>query len=277
MTAVLLEILHAAFEDLLVVVAGDVHGAAFASSFAVAHLAEDATVGAGDAFDGHEGTVHVVFLIHGGHARHVAVLGGYLAVLEQAVDPLLRSDEATFAVGDGDGVGGTEFGTAQPGAEVGGDARVGHLALVATDGVEGQRGGVGGLRTNLAVGYEAELDQSLEAVADAQHESVALGEELHNGLGDARVAEDAGDELGGAFGFVTRRETAGNHDNLAATDGVDVGVDTLADLVAVLVAEDDDLTLGTGAVEGAGAVVFAVGAREGGNEDVGLRQLRIEN
>ena len=269
----LLEVLYAGLEDLLVVVAVDVERGAFAPSLAVAHLAEDASVGAGDALDGHVGAVHVVLLVHGGVALQVDILGGYLAIGEEAVNPLLRSHEAALAVRDGDDVGLAQLGALQPGAEVRADARVGHLALVATNGVEGQRGGVGGLRTYLAVGHQAQLDQRLEAVADAQHQAVALVEEFHHGVGNLRVAEDAGDELGAAFGFVAGAEAAGNHDDLAATDGLDVGIDALADLLAVLVAEDDNLALGTGAVEGTGRVVLAVGAREGRNEDMRLGGL----
>lgn len=266
----LFEVLHAALEDLLVVVAVDVHCAAVASSLAVAHLAQDAAVGAGDAFDGHVGAVHVVLLVHGGVAVEVDILRGHLAVLEEAVEPLLRRHEAAFAVRDGDGVGGAQLGLAQPRAKVAGDARVGHLALVAADGVEGQRGCILGLGADLAVGNQAELDQGLEAIADAEHEAVALLEQLHDGVGNLRVAKDAGDELGAAFGLVAGAEAAGEHDNLAAADGLDVGFDALANLLAILVAEDDNLALGTGAVEGAGGVELAVGAGEGGDEDFRL-------
>ena len=270
----LLKVLNSTLEDLLVVVAVDVEGGAFAATLTVAHLAEDTAVGAGDAFDGAVGAVHIVLLVHRGIALQVNVLRCHLSVLEEAFDPLLRRHKAALAVRDGDDVGGTQLGTLQPGAEVGADARVGHLALVASDGVEGQRGCVGSLRTNLAVGHKAEFDEGLEAVADAEHQAVALLQEFHHGIGNVRIAEDAGDELGAAFGLVACREAAGNHNDLAAADGVDVCVNALADLLAVLVAEDDDFAFGAGAVEGACAVVLAVSAGEGGNEYVWLGGMR---
>ena len=175
---------------------------------------------------------------------------------------------------DGDDVGGTQLGLAQPRAEVAGNARVGHLALVTADGIEGQRRCIGSLRTDFAVGNQPEFHQSLEAVADAQHKSVALVEKFHNGIGNLRVAEDTGNEFGAAFRLVAGTKATRNHNNLTALDGIDVGIHALTNLLAVLVAEDDNLALGTGAVEGASAVVFAVGSREGRDEDVGLDRMR---
>lgn len=60
----LLKVLNATLEDLLVVVAVDVEGGAFAASFAVAHFAEHTAVGTGDALDGTVGAVHIVLLVH---------------------------------------------------------------------------------------------------------------------------------------------------------------------------------------------------------------------
>ena len=48
------EVVHAALEKGLVLVAGDVLGDVGAGTFGVAHLAEDTSARAGDAFDGFE-------------------------------------------------------------------------------------------------------------------------------------------------------------------------------------------------------------------------------
>ena len=68
--------------------------------------------------------------------------------------------------------------------------------LVTADGVEGQGGVAGGDGADIAVGHQTQLDQSLEAVADAQHQAIALLQQTAHSLGDRRVAEEGGDELG---------------------------------------------------------------------------------
>ena len=66
----------------------------------------------GDALDGHVGAVHVVLLIHCWGTVEVAVLCGNLAVIEQAVKPLLWCYESAFAMRDGDGVDTAQLGFA---------------------------------------------------------------------------------------------------------------------------------------------------------------------
>ena len=144
---------------------------------------------------------------------------------------------------------------------------------MAADGIECQGGRILGLRADLAVWNKPELHQGLEAIADAEHQAVAFVEHIHYSIGDARVAEYAGDELGAAFGLVAGAEAAGNHDDLAIVDGFHIGIHALTNLQAVLVAEYDNLALGTSTVESACAVVFAVGAGEGRNEDMRFRNL----
>ncbi len=53
------KVVHAALEQGLVLVAGDVLGDVGAGAFGVAHLAEDASARAGDAFDGLERSVRI--------------------------------------------------------------------------------------------------------------------------------------------------------------------------------------------------------------------------
>jgi hypothetical protein len=53
------EVIHAALEEGLVLVAGDVLGDVRAGALGVAHLAEDAAARAGDAFDGFERSVGI--------------------------------------------------------------------------------------------------------------------------------------------------------------------------------------------------------------------------
>ena len=137
-----------------------------AATLGMAHLAQDAAVGARDALDGECGAVGVDGEIHAGLTGLAHVLRGDLAVGDQLGEHFIVGDKAALAVADGDGVGVVQAALRQPRGQVGRDAGAHQTALVATDGVERQRGrGV----DDVAVGHQAELDQGLEAVADAQH------------------------------------------------------------------------------------------------------------
>ena len=100
---------------------------------------------------------------------------------------------------------------AQPGAAGGGDAGAHQHALVAADGVEGQGGVISRDGADIAVRHQTQFDQGLEAVADAQHQAVALLQQTAHCLGDRRAAEEGGDELGAAVRLVAAGEAAGQH------------------------------------------------------------------
>ena len=86
---------------------------------------------------------------------------------------------------------------------------------MAADGVERQRRAFGGHRHDVAVRHQAQLDERLEAVADAEHQTIAVLQQVAHGLGDGRRAEERGDELGGAVRLVAAGEAARDHDDLA--------------------------------------------------------------
>ena len=81
----LLKILNSSLEHADVVFAGDVFVQSCADTFAVAHLAEDAAVGGGEAFDGEQGAVGVEGGVHGGLALQIHILGSDLAVGQNTV------------------------------------------------------------------------------------------------------------------------------------------------------------------------------------------------
>ncbi len=155
----------------------------------------------------------------------------------------------------------------QPRREVARHAGADEAALVAADGVEGQRRSVGCGFHDVAVRHEAELDERLEAVADAQHEAVAGLQQLADRLGDLGRAEERGDELGGAVGLVAAGETARDHDDLALADAARELVGALGDGLGREVVDDQHRGVGAGAAERAGGVVLAVRAREDGDHD----------
>ena len=167
--------------------AGDVFGDVDAAAFGVAHFAKDEAAGAGDAFDGEGALVGVEGLGHGGGAVELGVLGGDLAVGGKGREGGVAGEEAAFAVGDGDGVEVADLAVGEPrgvgvgdaGGDVGGD--------VARDGVVGE---------GHLFAEEAGFDEGLEAVANAEDESLACLGEVGDGFGDLGIAEDGGDEFG---------------------------------------------------------------------------------
>ena len=120
-------------------------------------------------------------------------------------------------------------------------------ALVAADEVEGQRRAASSsVSTDLAVGHQTQLDERLEAVADA----AASGRRAAPAASwtpslDGGVAEERGDELAGAVRLVAAGEAAGQNDHLRALS------DAFAKLLhadgahaaALRLSHDDDLRL----------------------------------
>jgi len=77
----LFEIIDASLEELLLLAAGDVDGdAVIDNTFGMTHLAENAAIWAGDAFDSTGGTIGIPWHFGGGFAVEIAVLEGDLAV-----------------------------------------------------------------------------------------------------------------------------------------------------------------------------------------------------
>ena len=143
-------------------------------------------------------------------------------------------------------------------------------ALVAADGVERQRRAFGGHRHDIAVRHQSELDERLEAVADAEHQTVAIVQQVAHGLGHGRGAEECGDELGGAVRLVATGEAARNHDDLALLDLLDqrgggFGYGSRGEIV-----HDERTHVGTGTFKGGGGIIFAVVAGEHRNHHMRL-------
>ena len=100
-----------------------------------------------------------------------------------------------------------------------------------------------GLMLGICNGFQAliKLDESLEAVADAQHQAVALLQQTAHRLGDLRVAEEGCNELCTAVRLVAAGEAAGQHDDLAVIDGLDQCLAALGHVGGGQVADDQDL------------------------------------
>ena len=76
----LLKVLHATLKDLHILLAVNVHGYSLTAALGMCHLAQDSSIRAGDAFNGHIRAVRVSELIHGRVAVLVHILGRNLAI-----------------------------------------------------------------------------------------------------------------------------------------------------------------------------------------------------
>ena len=101
-------------------------------------------------------------------------LCGNLPIGGHSLNPLLAGDEFSFAVGDGHRVHFAHLAVHEPGRFVGGHPGVHQHGLVTPDVVIGESGTGGVHFHNFAEGHQAQLHQSLEAVADAAHQAVPV-------------------------------------------------------------------------------------------------------
>ena len=140
-----------------------------------------------------------------------------------------------------------------------------------TDGVERERGALLVHGADVAERHETQLHERLETVADAQHEAVAVLQQVAHRFGDGRSAEERRDELGRAVGLVAAGEPAGDHDDLAVLDGLHQRLGALGHLVGGQIVDDERLGHSSRLLEGARRIVLAVVAREHGDDDARAR------
>src|SRR5699024_3425017 len=137
---------------------------------------------------------------------------------------------------------------------------------MAAHSVKGQGGRIRLLPRNFSVGYQSQLDESLETVADAQGQSVPLVQKFHHRLFDQLILKSSGKEFSGTIGLVSSGEAAGEHNDLSLADSLFKGPNRFTDTLRVQIAEYPGLYLCPGPLKGPGAVVLAVGSRKHRNE-----------
>lgn len=231
------------------------------------HLAQDATIGAGNALDSQDGAVRVNGEVHAWSTRCVNVLRCNLAVCLERFKQLVGGNKAALSVADCNGVDVAKCALGEPWGHRGGDAGANKLALVATDGVERQRWAGVVHRANVAVRNKSQLDKCLEAVADAQHKAIALLQKFADSLGNLRCAEECADKLSRSVWLVSAGETAWNHDNLALLDRLCQRICGLNNVLRCQVIDDQRSWVSAGALKGTSNVIFAVVTWEYGDDD----------
>ena len=161
----------------------------------------------------------------------------------------------------------------EPRALVGSDTGIYHHGLMAVDGIECQCGSIVCHVDYLAVGHKSQLDKCLEAVADTQHKTVTVPEEVVNSVLYLGVAEECCDELSASLGLVTAAEAAGDHNDLGASYCSLEVANALLDIACGQVADNDYLGLSACLLKGTGSIVLAVCSREYGDKHSGLCDL----
>ena len=266
----LFKIVHAAEENLLVLLASNIAEEAGSKALAVAHLAQDAAIGASDAFDSVQAAIRVERSVHRGHACSIYILSSYLAIRKELLNRCFRCVEATFAVGNSNSMLLAGLAQAEPRRLVRNNASGHDLGNVATNIVEGQGRRSASHIANLAIGHQTQLDQSLEAVANAQHQAVAILQQIADSSLDARIAEHSSNELATAVRLVASTEATGNHHDLGIVDIFNHCFHGFFNGSSGQIANNKGLGLGTGSLESTGTVIFTVVAWEDGNEYAGL-------
>ena len=85
---------------------------------------------------------------------------------------------------------------------------------MAADVVVGECRLAGSRFADFTVGDEASFDESLEAIADSEDESIAVLEKVHDGIGDAGATQDGGDKFSGACWFISGAESTWDSEDL---------------------------------------------------------------
>ena len=159
------------------------------------HLAQNATIGAGDAFDCQNGTVGVNRKVHRRVTHLINILRCNLACRSKLSNRFRACHETALAVADGNRVDIAHIAARKPRRKARSNARANQAALMATDGVKRKRGSLGRCRNDIAIGNQAQLDKSLEAIANTQHQTIALLKQLTYRFGNGGRTEECRDEL----------------------------------------------------------------------------------
>ena len=122
------------------------------------HFAQDTSIRRGNAFDRAVGAIDIPFFIHGNPSFRIGILGCYLSVCKQLVNPLLRSYETSLTVGCRIDIYFSKLSALQPGRLVGNHLGVYHLGNVTVDRIKGQGRRIVLLSDDFAVRNQTELN-----------------------------------------------------------------------------------------------------------------------
>ena len=154
----------------------------------------------------------------------------------------------------------------QPRRGIGGDPDAHQFGLVPRDAVEGQCRAVHIGIQNAPEGDKSQLDQRLEPVADAAHQTVPLVQQVTDTFPDGGIAQECHDELTGAVRLISAGKAAGNEHDLGLLQLVRKGFNAPRDAVRSQVIDNKDVRLGTRRAHRTGGIILTVGAGKHGNQ-----------
>ena len=120
---------------------------------------------------------------------------------------------------------------------------------------------------------EAEFEQRLKSVADAEDQPVLIAQEALNGLSDCRCAEHCGDEFSRPIRLIAAAEPARQHEDLRPLERCGNRRNGFLHRRGRQVAHDEDLRDRPHALPCARRVILAVCPRKDGDADAGLGDL----
>ena len=144
---------------------------------------------------------------------------------------------------------------------------------MATDIVKGQSRRSAGHIANSAIGNKTQLNQSLEAIANTQHQAIAIFQQIADSFLNTRIAEHGSDKFTTAIRLVASAKAAGNHHDLRIIDILNHRFYGFFDSGSGQIANNEGLSLSASSLKGASAVVFAVVAGEDRNKYTGLSDI----
>ena len=168
-----------------------------------------------------------------------------------------------------------QFCTCKPWGLVAHYLGVNHLGNVAANSIHCQRRRIRTLFFYHAFRNQSQLNQCLEAVADAKHQTVPFVQQFFNLFFDNRISKYGCKELCRTFRLVACGETAWEHNDLRLCNLIFVNFYRLSDIFCAQVLKYFCHNLGAGSLKRLGAVVFAVGSWEYRNKYIRLANLMI--
>lgn len=172
----------------------------------MSHFAEHPPIRRGDSFDGLNRIVGIKTNIGCRIALQIYILSGDLPILGHFCT---SASSATNRPPMGNGYCmNIPYATVHhPWGLVGGYPSAHQHRLMASNGVEGQRRAAAVGIDNLAKRNQPQLNQRLEAIADAAHQTVAVLKQLVYPLFNLWIAEKSSDKFAGTFRLIAARRT----------------------------------------------------------------------
>ena len=113
----------------------------------------------------------------------------------------------------------------------------------------------------------------MEAVANAQHQAIAVLQQITDGFLNARIAEHGSNKLATAIRLVTSAKAAGNHHDLRIIDILNHCFYGLFNSSSSQIANNKGIRLSASCLKGTRTIVFTVVAREHRDKYAGLSNI----